>query len=187
LGARLNGIQEVTGSNPVRSTSLRSPFGRASARQASELPTREGCRAEAPQGRRRTSALAISFESFGSAAILHPGLLFRPGFRARYSRYRGPCNESPPLGSQKLPLVSRVGVLFCAFCVPSFGAPTLPWSSDARSQATRLRSEECQSHSSLLHRPHLRRQRPPRRSQRRPLSPHRALASLAPSRHHRAS
>ena len=29
LGARLNGIQEVTGSIPVRSTILRSPFGRA--------------------------------------------------------------------------------------------------------------------------------------------------------------
>ena len=31
LGARLNGIQEVTGSIPVRSTILRSPFGRATA------------------------------------------------------------------------------------------------------------------------------------------------------------
>ena len=39
----MNGIHEVTGSIPVWSTILRSPFRRASARQASERLTGEGC------------------------------------------------------------------------------------------------------------------------------------------------
>jgi hypothetical protein len=58
---------------------------------------------------------------------------------------------------------------FCAFCVPTFSAPPLPSPSDARRQATRLRSEKRQSQSPLLHRSHPRCPRPPRRPQRRPL------------------
>ena len=47
MGARLNGIQEVTGSIPVRSTILRSPFGELRPGKPSEFLTGEGCRAVA--------------------------------------------------------------------------------------------------------------------------------------------
>ena len=43
----MNGIQEVTGSIPVRSTILRSPFGELRPGKPSEFLTGEGCRAVA--------------------------------------------------------------------------------------------------------------------------------------------
>ena len=52
LGARVNGIHEVTGSIPVWSTILRSPFGRASDGKPS--------RSESPHQRRMVSSVARS-------------------------------------------------------------------------------------------------------------------------------
>ena len=72
LGARLNGIQEVTGSIPVRSTILRSPFGRASDGKPSELTNRRRMSTVAAKQRRWTGkpSLGLQFSRSTQAADL---------------------------------------------------------------------------------------------------------------------
>jgi putative endonuclease len=104
LGARLNGIQEVTGSIPVRSTNLRSPASMSELRLASH-PSRFRSRVGRPTTERFTRPAEVARRSAEGAeegwqATAPPTAHLRKN--AIYRRRRGRTNYSCPGHTPKL-------------------------------------------------------------------------------------
>ena len=134
LGARVNGIHEVTGSIPVWSTILRSRE-LTPKRELRLGEPGEGCRAVAAKPRRRALRLVAS---------ARPSPCANPPLFAVADR--GTCNLRSPI----------------THIPPAFKSQVRHWrclQPACRKTAIRLRSQECRSEATLLRRLHLGRPR----------------------------
>ena len=133
------------------------PTGAVLVHHPSLMNAGEGCRAVASRATQRRARPPWNELRLGKP-LLHSGLLFGCD-SPRPARQADPASNHRPLRSQKTANGLSGIHRSCAFRVPARSAPRLPSLSDARKQATRPRSEEWQSQSPLLHRPHARRPR----------------------------
>ena len=158
LGARLNGIQEVTGSIPVRSTILRSPaasFGSVNQARRCQANTRRMPR-RSPQGE-------------GGQAPPNP---------IAGSSHTSTCT------SVTVALVRRAGAGNSRVAASRATAARLLRRHHARSKAVCVRSEECRAHAAVLRWGYFRRRRAADRPQRWPLCAHCETSTVAASRRH---
>ena len=158
LGARVNGIHEVTGSIPVWSTILRSRCRRRLPRRSVRSDAKAGC--PCPLNELRLASHA------SQARSVNPDQ--NPPDRVRRDCQRCSADRAISTHFQFQPSASAL---------PSVSHAE----ADDSSTFSRVPTPKAHFYIGLTPR----RPRPPRRSQRRPLPAHRAVPPLATPRHHR--